>query len=525
MMYFFFQPKPYNKNCSTFDMIQVVISLAMILALAGCNFPRPLPDDTVDPKQRLTEAAGILNPENPGTATPQPLPTSGVSGVTPPPSTLIRVDGTILYTTQQGETLTALAKRFGVSETDIQAEIPLSPTGLLPIGMQVQIPDVLENILPYTDPILPDSEVIYGRSVGGFDAAVYARAANGFLTNYSELVRGEQMAGPDIVQRVAIDSSTNPRLLLAFLEYRSGWVLGYPPNAETDRFPIGFGAADSGLYNELMITARLLAQGFYGWRDGSLVELTFYRGGRGRLSPGLNAGSTALMGLFAAIHEQASWEAELFSENSFLNFYQEMFGDTWSRAAIVEPYLLSTDSQPELVLPFAPGEHWSLTGGPHMTWQTGTPRGALDFAPITGEPPCAVSAWWVTASAPGLVARATRGVVALDLDGDGDEGTGWVLVYMHIAEQDRVPLGTYLDMDTPIGHPSCEGGQSSGTHVHLARKFNGEWLGVEEPFPMVLSGWRVFAGAARYEGYLQKGDIIVTSRPDGSSGSTIIRED
>jgi hypothetical protein len=279
------------------------------------------------------------------------------------------------------------------------------------------------------------------------------------------------------------------------------------------------------LYNELMITAKLLAQGFYGWREGSLQSLNFYRGGSGRLSPGLNAGSVALMHLFAELHVQSDWEVQLYGENSFLIFYDEMFGNPWSRAAMVEPYLLSTDRQPELVLPFAPGEAWSLTGGPHITWQTGTPRGALDFAPITGEPRCAVSSRWVTASAPGQVVRSTRSVVALDLDGDGDEGTGWVLVYMHIARQDRIPVGVWVEQNTPIGHPSCEGGQSSGTHVHLARKLNGEWLSVGDAFPLVMSGWRAFAGSGKYEGYLQKGDQIVTSRPDGSSGSTIIRED
>jgi LasA protease len=104
-------------------------------------------------------------------------------------------------------------------------------------------------------------------------------------------------------------------------------------------------------------------------------------------------------------------------------------------------------------------------------------------------------------------------VVALDLDGDGDEGTGWVLVYMHVAEQGRVPVGTWVEQDAPIGHPSCEGGQSSGTHVHLARKFNGEWLGVGEPFPIILSGWRAFAGGAAMKAIYKKG--IRSSLPAG----------
>jgi LasA protease len=515
-------PTPHHRS----HRWQALIILAASMILAGCHFPQPIPSDQVDPAQRLTEVAGILNPDSPGTPTPQSLPTAGVSGVTPPPSPLEHIDGYLVYTIQQGDTLPALAGRFGVPEEEILIGGMISGMGLLPIGMQIQLPDALENVLPFPDPILPDSEVIYGPSVDGFDIAAYILEAGGFLAGYAENARGEMMTGPEIVQRVAIETSTNPRLLLAFLEYRSGWVLGNPPNAETNRYPIGYNATvDTGLYNELMISARLLAQGFYGWRDGSQVEVSFRDGERGRLSPGLNAGSAALMNLFAALHERQAWEEQLYGEVSFLDFYQAMFGDFWSRAATVEPYLRATDRQPELVLPFAPGESWSLTAGPHITWQTGTPRGALDFAPITGEPPCAVSFRWVTASAPGLVVRAERGVVALDLDGDGDEGTGWVLVYMHIAEKDRAWAGTWIERDAPIGHPSCEGGRATGTHVHLARKFNGEWLGVGEPFPYVISGWRAYAGAARYEGFLQKGEAIVTSRPNGAAGSTIIRED
>jgi LasA protease len=165
---------------------------------------------------------------------------------------------------------------------------------------------------------------------------------------------------------------------------------------------------------------------------------------------------------------------------------------------------------------------WSLTSGPHISWRTGTPRGALDFAPITGEPRCAVSTAWVTASASGLVVRTGRGMVVLDLDGDGMEQTGWVLVYMHIAEQDRVSSGTWVETNTPLGHPSCEGGQATGTHVHLARKYNGEWLAADGPLPVVLSGWIAHTGELSYEGTLEKDGRVVSAHPDGSSGSTIV---
>ncbi|MEA3326121.1 MAG: LysM peptidoglycan-binding domain-containing M23 family metallopeptidase [Chloroflexota bacterium] len=480
--------------------------------------------------KQKTEIAGILNPVELQTQQVSPAPTTLYPTQATPTSEIENkplnlLAGEMIYTIQQGDILPALAARFDVPVESIRANVTISTDELLPIGLQLAIPDLLEETLPYQLPILPDSEVVYGPSVGDFDAAEFARQADGFLASYSEEVKGEVLSGPDIVQIVSLESSTNPRLLLAFLEYRSGWVLGHPPGAEKDKFPIGYGASDTGLYNELMITAKLLAQGFYGWRDGSLLELTFYGGSSGRLSPGLNAGSVALMHLFSMISSPEVWETQLFGENTFQSFYTEVFGDFLERADSVEPYLLSTVEQPDMVLPFQPGERWSLTGGPHITWQTGTPRGALDFAPITGEPNCTVSKWWTTAAASGLVVRSNRSVVAIDLDGDGDEGTGWVLIYQHISEKDRVTEGTWLDQDDPIGHPSCEGGHSTGTHVHFTRKYNGEWVGVGEPFSLVLSGWRAYAGEGRYQGFLQKGDEIVNAQPNGASGSTIIRDD
>jgi hypothetical protein len=42
---------------------------------------------------------------------------------------------------------------------------------------------------------------------------------------------------------------------------------------------------------------------------------------------------------------------------------------------------------------------------------------------------------------------------------------------------------------------------------------------------MVLSGWQVFAGERRYEGYMQKGEQIVTAVPYGSSDAKIIRDE
>jgi hypothetical protein len=114
-------------------------------------------------------------------------------------------------------------------------------------------------------------------------------------------------------------------------------------------------------------------------------------------------------------------------------------------------------------------------------------------------------------------------VVVLDLDGDGHEQTGWDLLYLHVATKDRVPLGVWLDAGDLIGHPSCEGGIATGTHLHFARKYNGEWVLADGPLPFTLSGWVAHAGAKPYEGTLTKGDKTVIAQPNGSAETQITR--
>ena len=113
------------------------------------------------------------------------------------------------------------------------------------------------------------------------------------------------------------------------------------------------------------------------------------------------------------------------------------------------------------------------------------------------------------ASAAGLVVRSGNGLVVLDLDGDGHEQTGWVLLYLHVSSDDRIPVGTWVDEGTHLGHPSCEGGLATGTHVHFARKYNGEWIAADGPMPFVLNGWRAHAGEAAYKGTLTRGEEVV----------------
>jgi LasA protease len=459
-------------------------------------------------------------------ADPDPVATTVSDPVPDPPADAFLPQADpyyFYYTVQPGDTLAALVGRFEVDVTQIVSSVPVRPDGLLPAGQLLVIPNLSERVYQLPS-LFPDSEVILSPTSVDFSIDNYIFTSGGYLSIYSEEVDEEMLSGAEILRRVAYDTSINPRLLLALLEFRSGWVRGQPQNPATETHPLGFYVPNyTGLYKELALTAKQLNMAYYAWRSGGLTQLRFPNGARQPIDPQSNAGTVAVQDVFARFFSPPYWEEALYGNNNFSLLYEQMFGEPWSRAARVGPLFPAELAQPLLELPFLPGERWALTGGPHISWNTGTPRGAVDFAPVTGEPPCAVSRAWVTASASGLVTRSERGVVVIDLDGDGFEQTGWALVYLHIAEIERVPAGAWVKVDERIGHPSCEGGASTGTHVHLARKYNGEWLPASGMVPFTMSGWEVQAGERAYEGYLVKGDRIVTARPEGSSSSSIVR--
>lgn len=509
--------------------------LTWLFTALACNFPvqRSINLPYYNFAATLTAQPNSVRAELlPATATQSPSAASNLNPATPGPAPALTPPllhqnqsnaSSFLYYAQPGDTLPALAKRFDVSPGSITSPQPIAGQSYLDPGQQLSIPNQVGET-PYASPLLPDSEVINSPSTIGFSIQDYIQNAGGYLSSYQEDIKGEQLSGAEILQLVARQTSVNPRLLLAFLDYRSGWVTSQPEEPVNRDYPIGFYVPEyRGLYLELSLAAKELNIGYYGWRSGTVTRLDFSTGVSTRIAPGLNAGTVALQYLFSKIDKPDTWAEDLYGSGNFVAFSQKMFGDPWERAARVEPIIPPGLTQPVLELPFVSGEEWSYTSGPHDSWNTGTPRGALDFAPVTGEKPCAVSFAWVTASAAGVIARSDHNVVEIDLDGDGNDQTGWVILYMHVANRDRIVLGTNVNEGDRIGHPSCEGGDATGTHVHLARKYNGEWLPADGPLPFVLSGWTAHEGPRIFDGTLTKGDQVVSAHPDGSHNSMIVR--
>ncbi len=401
----------------------LILLVACAFATSACATQSSLWGVQATPTPRTPTATVPATETAIPTITFTPLPT-GTNTLVPtepvPTQTLVQVstpqakEEPILYYAQSGDNLEALAKRFSVAPTEITSPRDIPQTGLIEAGILLIIPDRIEGQKTPNVQIMPDSEVVFSASASKFDVGGYIANAGGYLSSYKQWITSSgTTSGTDVLTKLTRDNSANPRLLLALLEYESGWVFGQPPNIFREKYPLGFQIQDDdqGLHKQLQWAMNQLYAGYYGWRAGTLTEIEFPDGEKLRLSPDLNAGTVALQYFFSRQRNRAEWERVLDpnSPTSFVAYYNEMFGDPWAFAATVEPLFPPINIQPPLVLPFEQGVQWNYTSGPHGAWDREGPLAAVDFAPPSDHKGCDVSFTWVTASAAGRIVRSDEG--------------------------------------------------------------------------------------------------------------------
>jgi murein DD-endopeptidase MepM/ murein hydrolase activator NlpD len=409
------------------------------------------------------------------------------------------------HTISTGETLGYLAFQYGTTIEQLVRMNQLSgPAALIQVDQTLRVPLPTDQRSP-DQFLLPDSEVVYSPAYLDFDVADFVHSQGGYLSTYSQYVDNREVTGPEIVVKVAEQFGVGPRLLLALLEHYSGWVTDpNPPEALLNQ-PLGPRNPRGGdLHRALGFTANRINAGYYGYkRDGFWV---FELADRSRaITPeGLNAGTVGVQNILAIHADWETWQTDL-GPAGFLADYEALFGDPL--AYTFEPVVPITLAQPELTLPWPEGEGFYLTSGPHPAYAHGSAWAALDFGPPDVLGNCYYSSVPATAAADGVVVAVRQGEVYLDLDGDGHIQTGWVLQYLHVAldSESPVQVGQEVSQGDVIGYASCEGGLANSSHVHLARRYNGEWIAADGPVPLVLSGWVTQPTLNVYDGSMAKG--------------------
>jgi LasA protease len=442
-----------------------------------------------------------------------------VNTPTPDPERNVSQESAQQYVVQPGDTLSGIALSNGVSLEMLLEVNDLADPNTLAVGQIINLPaPPSEQTNEFK--IIPDSRLVRAPSSSTFDVAGFISQQPGYIRAATNIVEDQLLNSAQIVERVGLEFSVDPRLLLALLEYRAGWLSSLGGNdtfkiypMERQPSPPGFDRA--GLYKQLAWAANQLNYGYYGWKNRAWTTLEFQDGARVLYARGLNAGTVGVQYFLSQNTNYSDWTGQVTTEG-FYSTYYAYFGDPFANP--VDPLVPPGVPQPALTLPFETGQTWFFTGGPHGGWGSGSAWAAIDFAPpderTDESPPCYISDYWATAAAAGVIARSGEGTVILDLDMDGDESTGWTILYLHMASDGRVATGTVVQPGDKIGRPSCEGGFSNGTHMHIARRYNGEWIpascdqcqpSLETP-AFDLGGWMVVGLIGQeYQGYLMNG--------------------
>jgi LasA protease len=510
----------------------------MLILISACASPPAAPQAVIQQQVSPMPVESHSYPLPPTWTVASPAEAQALQAEIPAPTALPTPTApeVTVYQVQSGDTLQALAQRFQIPVERLQSDGPLPEMGFLSPGLTLLFPGTVRAGEPEAL-LLPDSEVVYSPAAATFDIERYVQDAGGYLAGHGEYLRSTGWSSAaEIVSRVTREFSINPRLLLSLLEYECGCLRGPLKQGIDPDYLLGVpGYRNKGLYHQLEWASNRLSEGYYGWRSGALIEFQGSDGIMMRPSPGLNAGSVAVAYYFVqkalnSSQEASVWQSAIAPHAGLSALDLELFGDPWQRAAASGVLLPGGLAQPELQLPFEPGVLWSYSSGPHPAWGTVGAQAALDFAPAVPISGCVQTNAWVIAMADGLVVRSELGLVVQDLymsqaeePIDGREETGWVVIYLHIEDRERVAKGTYLKAGDRIGHPSCEGGRANGTHVHVARKYNGEWMAADGPVPFVLSDWTAHAGEAPYKGTLTMGKTTLVAHPNGSRQTQIMK--
>jgi len=487
----------------------LAVTLDALATVVAAYTPTPFgtPPPPATPGEVFPTDVAAITPLPPLTpsvdANATPVPTNAPP---PTPRDLGQANPPGFYAAQTGDTLRGLSLRLRLDPAEVLLQNPGLPlTQTLVPGTWVTLPPAA-FVTGFGVPLLPDSEVVFSPGAKNFDIRAFVLAHPGYLATYTEVITTTAPPEPGwlIVAKAAQRYSINPRLLLALLEQQSGALSNPNPEPYVQLHSLGLEAPAllPGLSHQLGWAGNQLNYGYYGWRDGSLVSFATADGGFRPADGRLNAGSFAVARLLALLYKSAAF-AQVSGPDGLMATYARLFGDPWAND---DPQLVPGGlTQPSLQLPFEPGVRWTFTGGPHPGYGSTLPFAALDFAPPTELAGCAPNAQWAVAVHAGEVVFSADGLLELDL------GDGWSVIYLHLATADRAPVGSVVAAGARLGHPSCEGGRATGSHLHIARLYHGEWVPADGFAPFEMSGWVAHFGPGPYYGSLTNGERVVAA--------------
>lgn len=284
----------------------------------------------------------------------------------------------------------------------------------------------------------------------------------------------------EVILHYAGYASINPKLLLALMEMSSGIIS--TPTPEAYLAPFGKLSHETGFDAQLKDIALNLSGRYYAFQ-------------KLQTEMGLQA--------FPAVNEATVALADLTNMpvNQLFNVYQTLFnGESLAlKEDSVSHFTASKDSQVgtlasfTLNFPWPSGYAW-YSGGAHSNTGSGYPYSSLDFN--NGSGGWGSNTPWVQAAHGGTVTRYSQCNIRVT------HSSGYSTQYYHMESLqyntgDVVSAGAWLgryadDKSTAL----CQGGQSTGPHVHFSLLYNGGHISLHNWY---ISGYRIDVGNYNYD--------------------------
>ncbi|MBB5869339.1 LasA protease [Allocatelliglobosispora scoriae] len=209
-------------------------------------------------------------------------------------------------------------------------------------------------------------------------------------------------------------------------------------------------------------------------------------------------GAYPLGWLFHARSVRGTWQIALEDEALFRELVTASpltRGDERSLFATENALFAGGDYRTGMALPYAVGQSWRMSSGPHGWSTTENPWTALDLAGGDGI---------VRAARAGTAFRMCQGWIRVYHD------RNYATDYYHlfnslVSDADGVPAGQGLPLGN-IGTDVTCGGQASGNHVHFALRQNGGYVAISQHN---FGKWTIVAGSAAYGGTARHGSTAV----------------
>ena len=363
-------------------------------------------------------------------------------------------------------------------------------TTLLSFSVQAEHAQLPERIVAKQDMALIDlhSEALIADEQFVFNNALAARD----WTNFFAGLNSELQAKQETILHFAGYASINPELLLALMEQQSQLVTN--PTAEALQRPFADLSDEVGFEAQLRDVTNRLSHTFYAYKRFAQSSQQFNQ----------DVASFALVDMFIMRQKPVGPRRPRKGKKitALMSAYEVVTGKpsiqlTQKQVSAPQRQALSAQPQAQVAfsmnLPWPRGYAW-FSGGAHSNTGSGYPYSSLDFN--NGSGGWGSNTPWVQAAHEGTVTRYSQCNIRIT------HPSGYATNYYHMDAL-QFYSGDYISAGSWIGRYAnnqstalCQGGQSTGPHVHFSLLYNGQYVSLQNRY---ISGYRIDVGNYNYD--------------------------